>query len=457
MPISRRELLKGIAAAGGLAALGASEAKALGRLLNTQTFDLGNPSNAPIDTIVVLMMENRSWDHYFGWIEGTGTQAKTYYDSAGNPHQTKHWAPDYKGCDYSDPGHGWNAGRVQLGPDRQADGFIKDGSGNDDFALGYYLPEDIPVWTNIAEQATLFPNYFCSVLTSTYPNRWYQHAATSGGRKSNDFAPNPVEGWQEKTIWDACNEAGVSWAYYYCNLPVIGLYGERMMVRNGANIRHISSYHADAALGRLPQVVFVDPFFVAPPGISNDDHPHADIRLGQQFIYEVVDSFVRSPQFGRGALFINYDEWGGFFDTAIPAVVPDDRVAEGFGQRGFRTPAAVVSPFAKPGLAPLVDPSGAPVSYDHTSILKFIEWRYGLPSLTARDAAAANIGQVLDFSSQNAVELDPYVAPPEARIPCEAEGHVAPASDLLPLQEAGVFDKLGMRTDFRFEDSYRSF
>ena len=455
MPISRRDLLKAVVAAGGLAALG-NEAKAVEHLLAAPTHGLPLPANSPINTIVVLMMENRSWDHFFSWIKGTSDAEHpvAYYDSNGVPHYTQHWGEggmnDYKGCGYSDPGHGWSAGRVQFN-DGAIDGFAKQGSGNDDYALGYYRPKDIPVWSAIAEQTTMFKHYYCSVLGPTYPNRWYMHAATSGGRKSNDFAPNPIEGWPEKTIWDACNEAGVSWAYYYSNLPVIGLYGERMMVRNGAHIRHISSYYADAAAGVLPQVCFVDPFFVADQGLANDDHPHADIRLGQQLIADVVSSFVDGPQWTQGALFINYDEWGGFFDTSVPPTAADDLAAQGFDQLGFRTPAAVISPFATGGLAPH--------TYDHTSILKFIEWRYGLPSLTARDAAARNIGEVLDLSLDptkvDKPEIPNYTAPADARIPCEA--HEVPVSDLLTARDAGVFDAIGLRTDYRFADSFRSF
>ncbi|MFP5327395.1 MAG: alkaline phosphatase family protein, partial [Acidimicrobiia bacterium] len=185
----------------------------------------------------------------------------------------------------------------------------------------------------------------------------------------------------------------------------------------------------------------------------NDDHPHADIRLGQQFISEVVNAFIDSPQWTRGALFINYDEWGGFFDTSAPPQVADERAAQGFDQLGFRVPAAVISPFATGGLASH--------TYDHTSILKFIEWRYGLGNLTMRDAAARNIGEVLDFSIKAArrdkPEIRRYVAPPEAREGCSVHEAPVPVSDLTVMRDAGIFDALGMRTDYRFEDSFRSF
>jgi phospholipase C len=453
LALSRRAFLQGTAAVGGLAALGPTVG-GVGLPKPLPLPGLPQPTNAPIDTIVVVMMENRSFDHYLGWLPG-GTQTATYLDSAGQPHTTRLWAPDYKGCGHTDPGHGWDAGRVQLGGEaRDGSGFIKTGSGNDDFALGYYGPNDIPVWAALTRQATIFNQYYCALLGSTYPNREYQHAATSGGRTSNDFPTNPIAGFGDETIWDRCTAKGVSWAYYYSNLPVIGLYGARLAVTNVDKIRHISAYYADALAGRLPQVCFVDPFFTV-EGLANDDHPFADIRLGQQFLSDVICAFTHSPQWERGAMFVNYDEWGGFFDTAVPQPAPDDDrksavLDQDFSQRGFRTPASVISPFARRGTI-------ASQTYDHTSILRFIEWRYGLGTLTRRDATARNIGEVLDFTSPNYErEVVPaYVAPLDARVVCALGGGFE--SDLAKLQTTGLTDALGLRTDWRFEDSYRSF
>lgn len=451
-PLTRRDLLKASAAAAGLAAVGGPAALAKPK-------PLGSPADAPVDTVVVVMMENRSFDHYLGWMKrAEGTQdGLTYLDDAGTAHPTTHWAPDYKGCGHLDPGHGWNHGRVQLAPDgvKDASGFIREGSRNDDFALGYYTADDLPVWKALTEQATIFDHYFTAVLTSTYPNREYMHAASSGGRKGNSFPSNPIVGFQETTIWDRCIEAGVDWAYYYSNLPVIGLYGERLTLRHPHRVRHISSYYADAAAGRLPNVCFVDPFFVAPEGLANDDHPHADVRLGQHFLADVIGAFQESPQFARGALFVNYDEWGGFFDTVVPGRAADDLasddLAEDFAQRGFRTPATVVSPYAPRGAIARKD-------YDHTSILRFIEWRFGFAPLTARDAAARNIGEVLDFEMTPNLDpvVPPYVSPPDARIPCAVEEGFE-GSDLMLIQTTGLADALGLRTDHAFADSYRSF
>ena len=461
--ISRRDLLKGAALAGAAAALTPADALA-GRLRTplggpaARTAGLGLPSNAPIDTVVVVMMENRSFDHFLGWMpNAAGTQAGlTYIDDEGVSRTTAHFGTggrnDFVGCGFEDPSHSWAGGRIQLGGEaRDASGFAK--GDNDAYALSYYKEADLPVWAALTRQGTIFDHYFTGILGPTYPNRYYMHAADAGGRKNNNF-PGPT-GYPETTIWDRCNQNGITWAYYYSNLPVIGLYGPRMV---GPNVRHISSYYDDCAKGNLPQVCFVDPFFVADFGLANDDHPHADIRLGQQFIGDVVRAFASGPQWPRGALFVNYDEWGGFFDTLVPGRVADDRAStnlyEDFGQLGFRCPATVVSPWAQRGVV-----SSAPV--EHTSILKFIEWRYGLPALCTRDANAANIGEgVFDFEgAPNTAELEipEYKAPPEAFIPCEARGHAAPVSDLWTyMAEQGLAEHLGLRIDYRFEDSYSS-
>lgn len=451
MPLSRRTLLKGVAAAGGLAALGGRAALAEVTNALPTAFALGSNRNAPIDHFVVVMMENRSFDHLLGWVPGAKTKRDcTFVDDEGKTHRTRHWAPDYAGCDFADPDHGWDGGRVQLG-ERDNSGFAK--GDNDEFALGWYDRDDVPVWAGLAENATIFDHYHCSILGPTYPNRHYQHAASCGDRKSNDFAANPIEGHQEKTIWESLDEAGVSWAYYYSNLPFIGLYGQRLAVQRVSNIRHISAYYADCLAGTLPQACFVDPFFTV-EGFGNDDHPAGDIRMGQEFLSSVVGAFTESSTFASGALFVNYDEWGGFFDHVVPpAARADDRksanLAEDFSQRGFRVPATVVSPYARRGTV-------GHNTYDHASILRLIEWRYGLEPLSKRDATARNIGEVLDFAQKP--NLDPvvpaYTAPADARFGCSGIGS-AFSMDLVALRDSGLTDALGLRTDYRIEDSVR--
>ena len=462
MPISRRDFLKGAAAAGGLATLGASAAKAdpINWVIKQAVGEVA--PRTPINHTVVLMMENRSVDHYLGWLaRERGTAAfdaatdQAFPTSAGGTVSTQHWGAggvreDYAGCDYLDPGHGWNSGRVQLNgktytaynpadPSTWANGFALNGAGTDQYAASYYERADLPVTSALVDEFTTFDRYFCSVLCSTYPNREYQHSATSAGINNNDFPPQRGynTGFTWPTIWTLLENAGISWAYYYSNAPVIALWGPR----HAKNARHISNYYADCAAGMLPQVCFVDPFFITDQGLANDDHPHADIRLGQEFISDVATALMTSPHWTSSALFINYDEWGGFFDhVPPPKAAADPYAAQGFDQMGFRVPVQAISPFARGGR---VDHG----VYDHTSILKFIEGNYGLPALTSRDAIANDIGAAFDFTKDPNAEIDlakfDYQAPIEARKACELRDHAAPQADIFTLVDNGWIEAQG--------------
>src|SRR5204862_8278970 len=167
--------------------------------------------------------------------------------------------------------------------------------------------------------------------------------------------------------------------------------------------------------GNLPQVAFVDPRVVdEPSGTSGDDHPHADIRNGEAFLNLIYTAVTSGPAFNHTVLVINYDEWGGFFDHVPPptAPIPDADVAAGNtdGRLGFRTAALVVAPWAPAGAV-------SHVQFDHTSVLRMIEWRWGLDPLTVRDASANNLADALDFSRVRphlplfAVPAGPFGAP----------------------------------------------
>jgi len=152
----------------------------------------------------------------------------------------------------------------------------------------------------------------------------------------------------------------------------------------------LPSFLADCASGDLPDVAFVDPRFLGESeGTSGDDHPFADIRNGQAFVNRIYNAVTKSPAWKSSVLIINYDEWGGFFDHVPPSEAPD--VNPAFALRGFRVPAMIVAPWARSNVI-------SSETYDHTSILKMIEWRWNLPSLTPRDANANNIAGALDFS-----------------------------------------------------------
>src|SRR3954451_22537412 len=192
---------------------------------------LPSPKNLPIDTIVVLMMENRSFDHYLGWMpKADGRQAGlTFTDKTGKAFQTRRQAPDWQGCAFSDPDHSWDGGRTQLNGGR-CDGFLRSGD-NDVFSISYYQEGDLGFIQDAAKAFTTFDRFHCSLMGSTLPNREYMHAATSYGMRSNDF-PSPP-GFPDTTIFAALAAKGVSNRYFYSDVPVSALWGAPGLNRSG--------------------------------------------------------------------------------------------------------------------------------------------------------------------------------------------------------------------------------
>src|SRR6476661_8053206 len=163
--LRRREFLQRTAVSAGLAA-------SAGLVLNPDTLiaeaarmqrrtQLPSPRNLPIDTFVVLMMENRSFDHFAGWFPGAdGKQAGlSYVDDNGKTYQTHPLAPDYQGCAFHDPDHSWHGGRTQLDGGK-CDGFLE--GSNDVFAIGYYVASDIPFLASAIRSFTVCDRFFCS-------------------------------------------------------------------------------------------------------------------------------------------------------------------------------------------------------------------------------------------------------------------------------------------------------
>jgi phospholipase C len=285
------------------------------------------------------------------------------------------------GCAHPDPDHSFEGGRAQydLG---QVDGWLRSGA-NDEYALGYYLQDDLAFWGAAAHDWTVCDRYFAPILGPTYPNRLYQHAGTTD-RIVNSTATSKLP-----TIWDRLAAAGLKGTYYFGDIPFTAIWGNAYV---GISRPYIE-FLADCASGNLPQVSFVDPRFGGEDqGTSNDDHPHADVRVGERFLADVYHAVTRSPSWKNTVLVINYDEWGGFFDHVPPPLGPDTQPL--FERRGFRVPALIVSPFARRGQV-------AHDVYDHTSVLKLIEWRWGLAPLQPRDAGARNLAEALDFSAPN--------------------------------------------------------
>ncbi|HVX17882.1 MAG TPA: alkaline phosphatase family protein [Acidimicrobiales bacterium] len=416
------------------------------RALSDEPLLASPAASSPIDHVVVVMMENRSFDHWLGWLAtdhawleaGRSRYGKTFrveadqrqtFAGPNGPVATRHWpggraaGDGFRGCGHPDPGHTWTQGRAQR--DR---GFLGTGSGNDEFALGYYEAADLPFTSALARRFTVCDHSHASLLASTYPNRMYLHSAQSGGIKGNQLPPAGGLPWD--TIWDRLAKAGVSARYYSTDLPVTLLWGTRLLSINS----QVDDYFADCKAGKLPAVTMVDPGFIG--GSRTDDHPHGDVHAGERFLQDVFRAFAASPHWEHGLFVLTYDEWGGFFDHVRPATFADQRLSaedsENFGQGGFRVPTVVASPYARRGY---VDHT----VFDHTSILRFIEWRFlGAPAegaghpgpgaaswaLTERDTNANNIGVSLVRRRDAAVDFDVDAAIPASTAACAgaAEG-----------------------------------
>jgi phospholipase C len=357
------------------------------------------------------MMENRSFDHLLGWLPGAdGRQAGLQFrDPAGKLHPTFSLAPTigFQGCNNLDPDHSWEGGRIQVN-DGKMDGWLR--AQSDLFSIGYYERKDRPFFNELAMHFTALDRYHCSILAETFPNRFFMHAAQTPVLHSGQI----TQAVTIPTIWDRLAEAGVSGKYYFSDTPFLALWGPKYTA-----ISHLyAEFLADAAIGALPAVSFLDPRFVDEgQGTSGDDHPHADIRAGDAFLSEAFHAVARGPKWANTVFIITYDEWGGFFDHVAPprsvaandVDPPDD---DGNVLLGVRVPTIIASPWTRAGASPRIDSH----LFDHTSILKLIEWRWRLPNLTARDAADSNVTNLvhaLDLRHPSAVvpRLPTPVAP----------------------------------------------
>ena len=464
MTISRRRFVGGAAAA---AAVGAVAPAWLPRLARAGTTSsaLITPSDCPIDHIVVLTMENRSFDHYFGAlalptdaggrgridVDGlTGTEMNQWSDGTPQPV----FPLGGTTCNRLDPPHEWESVRIQQSngeggylraveahyPAQASDARAREANPDAGDVMGYYTAADIPFAWGAAEHFTICDAYRSPVAGPTLPNRHYLHAASSHGVWDNylDSRPrsaspspqgDPTYGFEWRTIYQEFAETrpDLEWRVYFVEAPFTMLYKwprEQMPQQ----FRPFSQFLVDALAGDLPAYTTIDPgYFTA------SDHAPQNVELGQLFIASVYAALAASPAWDRTALFVTYDEDGGFYDHGRHELVPDDhgsRFAGGetgadigvreawdpasdeseapwngehaddplyadFSLTGGRLPTMVIGPWAKEHHV-----SHAPA--DHTSILAFAEWRFGLNPLSERDrwrrAAGHDMTDCFDFS-----------------------------------------------------------
>ncbi len=371
-----------------------------------------------IKHIFFMLQENRSFDNYFGKM-GDYRAQRGYTDPFdGIPANVS--APSYSGKYMVSPFHFQTVCHENLSPGWNESHYDLDGGKMDYFmkttgsvpstidpegtrAMGYYDWTDLPYYYDMAFQFGTSDRFFAPVLAPTIPNRMYMFTATSFGNVRPVTAPSG--GFTQKTIFQALDEAGVSWRYYYQDNSVF-LAQFSIWQADQGKVRSISTYYTDIQNpDTLPSVIFIER--ASDSGL--DEHPTKNIQLGAARVKQIIDALMASPTWASSAFIWTMDEPGGLYDHVNPpaAVKPDGiapilkstDIKADFNQYGMRIPLIVASPWSKPHYV-----SHTPM--DLTAILKFIEVRFNVPALTARDANSADMTEFFDFSNPH------YLTPP---------------------------------------------
>jgi len=346
---------------------------------------------APIRTIVVLCMENRSFDHYLGSLRlHEGKPVNGLGGDERNPAPDGSQVGVFKLDDYTpeDPPHNWDAAHAQwnLGAN---DGFVKAHAGPSQAeVMGYHVRDQLTALYALADAGAICDRWFCSLLGPTWPNRFYLHGATSKGIKSN----SPALGFT--SVFELLKDAGVSHRNYFHDVPwCSGAYFKT------SGINGIERFFSDAAAGTLPAFSIIDPQFFGAG--ANDDHPDHDVQLGQVLMASIYSALAQSPQWNECLFVITYDEHGGFFDHVAPPTKIDDDPE--FSQLGFRVPSLVLGPYARRGCA-------VSTPLEHVSVMKTLVTRFGIPALNARVSASNDLSSCIDPTTIGAPQ-PPVVLP----------------------------------------------
>jgi len=362
----------------------------------------------PFEHVVLIMQENRSFDHYFQKLPEYGQP-----DVEVAPDNTTQPAPDGSDVPYvhktdycfDDTNHEWDGSHEEWNGGKN-DGFAKaNAKGSDPTgarAVGYYDSTDLPFYYQLANTFATSDSYFCSLLGPTWPNRMYYFAASSFGNTDNV----PVGG-DPATMFDRLNDKGVTWKEYRTNLATSAMFIDSLL-RNKEKLVPISDFQKDVENGTLPQVAWVDPLFSEGGAMESSEHPPGDMQVGQKWVYDQIKLVMNSQYWDKTVIFVTYDEHGGIYDHVPPpeACAPDDLQPKsganlgGFDRLGFRVPVFVISPYTKAHYV-------SHVVHDHTSLVRFVQTLFDLPALTRRDANADAMLDFFDF------ENPPFMTPPD--------------------------------------------
>lgn len=390
-------------------------------------------NSCPIKTVVVLVQENRSFDHMLGWMKSfnpeidgvTGNNSNPL--STSDPNSPRAYFGDQSGYVDPDPGHSfdaifeqvygvpWSPSVASQNLKPTMEGFAQQAEsiqeGMSEVVMNGFKPELVPVYKELVSEFAVCDRWFASIPTLTQPNRLYVHSATSYGATANDNKMM-VEGYPQKTIFESVEEAGLSFGIYYQYPP------STLFYRNLRKLKYIDHFHQfdldfkrHCEEGKLPNYVVVEQrYFETKLLAGNDDHPSHDISEGQRFVKHVYEALRSSPQWNEILFVVLYDEHGGFYDhvptpdTGVPS--PDGIVGPPpynfqFDRLGIRVPAILISSWIERGTV-LHEPSGPyPTSqFEHSSIPATVKKIFNLPEfLTKRDAWAGTFDVVLNRNS----------------------------------------------------------
>jgi phospholipase C len=355
-----------------------------------------------VDHIVVLMLENRSFDHMLGYLslEGgrgdvDGLRAEFANEYDGRVYPVHHLDST---AILDDPDHSGDMVELQIGGGKM-DGFVESFAktlterevqdGDPGRVMGYYNAADVPVYDHLAREFAICDRWFSSVPGATWPNRLYAICGQAAGSR-DDLPLNLPPLYDKPSFVRHLDAHDISWRWYSFEGGTLRFADAHYLLGHHDRFAYFSkenldwkrefqvtvdsdapSFLEDAARGALPSVAWIDPNFsnFDPFGFQpNDDHAPADVKDGQELVLAVYHALAAGPLWDKTLLIVFYDEHGGFFDHVAPPGAPDDD-PETFGRYGVRVPALIVSPWIEPG-------SVSHTLFDHTSIMKTILLRF---------------------------------------------------------------------------------
>ncbi len=333
-----------------------------------------NPAVSPITKVVIVLQENHTFDNYFGTYpsaDGTAGQAICLPNTPGSAPCT---APFHLTSPVpAEMSHNWASAHADFHAGAM-DGFVY--AEKSPVTMGFYDGSDLPRYWKAAGEYTLCERYFTSAMTESAPNHLYLVAGTCGGLQ-DDNVPATIP---FPPIFPHLDAQGLRWKVYGFTKWYERFAYVQSTPGTRANFASAADFRTDLASQKLPDVSWI----IGAPGGS--EHPPQDVRLGMNSVAdEIVNPLGASSYWNSLALFVTWDDYGGFYDHVPPPQVD----AMGYG---FRVPCLVISPFARRGFLDRV-------TNDHTSILRFLEKRFGLPALSSRDAAANDLAEAFDFAS----------------------------------------------------------